>query len=95
MMTIATLRTVTPLSTWRRMAEKAGREGLRAYRLNGDPRYWAVSSKTDPTMAYEVTVHDDDLLCSCRGSEFRSYCKHRALVLRALGALDQDDRLAA
>lgn len=94
-MTITSLRTVTPLSTWRRMAEKADREGLRAYRLNGDPRYWAVSSKSQPETAYEVTVHDDDLLCSCRGSEFRSYCKHRALVLRELGALDMVHRIAA
>ncbi|HQZ89499.1 MAG TPA: SWIM zinc finger domain-containing protein [Thermomicrobiales bacterium] len=80
--------TVTPLSIWRRMADKAGREGLRAYRLNGNPRYWAVSSKSDPTAAYEVTVHDGHLLCSCRGSEFRPYCKHRALVLQELGALE-------
>lgn len=89
------IQTVTPLSTWQRMAEKADREGLRAYRLNGDPRYWAVSSKSQPLTAYEVTVYDSDLLCTCRGSEFRSYCKHRALVLRELGALDETHLQAA
>ncbi|RIK46005.1 MAG: hypothetical protein DCC58_04635 [Chloroflexi bacterium] len=80
--------TVTPLATWRRMAGKAEKEGLRAYRLNGDPRFWAVSSATNPGVAYEVTVLDGELLCSCRASEFLPYCKHRALVLDALGALD-------
>lgn len=95
-MTITRIGTVTPLETWRRMADKAGKESLRAYRLNGDPRYWVVSSSSNPTVAYEVTAHDSDLLCSCRASEFLPYCKHRALVMRELGALDdRDDRLAA
>jgi len=81
------MMTVTPLETWVRMADKAEKEGLRAYRLNGDPRYWAVSSKTAPDIAYEVTVLDGDLLCTCRASEFFPYCKHRALVLHELGRL--------
>jgi hypothetical protein len=59
--------------------------------LNGDYRYWAVSSQSDPSVAYEVTMLDGDLLCSCRASEFLPYCKHRALVLDALGALDMPD----
>lgn len=79
----------TPLSTWHRMAEKARLEHLRAYRLNGDPRYWAVSSATDRGSAYEVTVLADQMLCSCRASEFLPYCKHRAVVLWELGALDE------
>jgi hypothetical protein len=87
-MTVTRIGTVTPLDTWRRMARKADKEALRAYRLNGDPRYWVVSSSSDPRTAYEVTAHDGDLLCSCRASEFLPYCKHRALVLRELGALD-------
>lgn len=94
-MTVTTIGTVTPLDTWRRMATKADKEGLRAYRLNGDPRYWAVSSNSDSTTAYEVTMHDRDLLCSCRASEFLPYCKHRALVLRELGALEPVEHLAA
>jgi len=88
MMTITRIGTVTPLETWRRMAVKAGKEQLRAYRINGDPRYWVVSSSSDSTVAYEVTAHDGDLLCSCRASEFLPYCKHRALVMRELGALE-------
>ncbi len=96
MMTITDMRTVTPLETWRRMAAKAEKECLRAYRLNGDPRYWVVSSSTDPRTAYEVTAHDGDLICSCRASEFLPYCKHRALVLRELGALEaREHQLAA
>lgn len=79
-----------PPATWRRMAEKAARQGLRAYRLNGDPRSWAVTSHSDADIAYEVTILDGDLLCSCRGSAFRPYCKHRALVLAELGLLDDD-----
>jgi hypothetical protein len=79
---------VTSPSTWRRMADKAQREQLRAYRLNGDPRYWVVSSASDPASAYEVTILADHLLCSCRASEFLPYCKHRATVLRELDALD-------
>jgi hypothetical protein len=95
-MTVTTMRTVTPLDTWRRMAKKAAKERLRAYRLNGDPRYWVVSSSSEPDTAYEVTVHDGDLLCSCRASEFLPYCKHRALVLDELGALhEQQPALAA
>jgi hypothetical protein len=94
-MTITMIGTVTPLETWKRMAAKADKEHLRAYRINGDPRYWVVSSSSDPLTAYEVTVHDDDLICSCRGSEFRPYCKHRALVLRELGGLDQQHLAAA
>jgi hypothetical protein len=95
-MTMTQIGTVTPLETWLRMARKADSEQLRAYRINGDPRFWVVSSKSDPKVAYEVTVRDGDVLCSCRGSEFRSYCKHRALVLRELGALNMDeDRIAA
>jgi hypothetical protein len=88
-MTITRIGTVTPLDTWCRMAQKADKERLKAYRLNGDPRYWVVSSSTDEKTAYEVTAHDGDLLCSCRASEFLPYCKHRALVLRELGALDE------
>ena len=80
--------------TWRRMAEKAAREGLRAYRLNGDRRSWAVTSHSLDKVAYEVTILDGDLLCSCRGSMFHSYCKHRALVLANLQLLadETDDR---
>jgi hypothetical protein len=94
-MTITRIGTVTPLDTWRRMAAKAGKERLRAYRINNDPRYWVVSSSSDPMVAYEVTAHDDDLLCSCRASEFLPYCKHRALVMRELGALDASQELLA
>lgn len=78
-----------PWATWRRLAEKAAREGLRAYRLNGDRRAWAVTSHSQTDTAYEVTILDGDLLCSCRGSAFRPYCKHRALVLAELGLLDE------
>jgi hypothetical protein len=94
-MTVTNVKTVTPLATWLRMSGKAEKEGLRAYKLNGDPRYWAVSSKSDPSLAYEVTVLDGDLICSCRASEFLPYCKHRALVLRELGALDPVEQLLA
>ena len=80
----------TPLATWHRMAEKARGEHLRAYRLNGDPRFWAVSSASEHGTAYEVTVLGDQLLCSCRASEFLPYCKHRAAVLAELGALNDD-----
>jgi len=82
-------------STWLRMADKAEREQLRAYRLNGDPRFWAVSSASDPSSAYEVTMLGDQMLCSCRASEFLPYCKHRAAVLRELGALGDEALLAA
>jgi len=94
-MTVTALSTVTPLDTWRRMAAKAVKEHLRAYRLNGDPRYWVVSSSSEPNTAYEVTVYDSDLLCSCRASEFLPYCKHRALVLDELGALDTSEHALA
>jgi len=95
-MTITRIGTVTPLDTWRRMAAKAGKEQLRAYRINGDSRYWVVSSSSNPTVAYEVTAQDGDLLCSCRASEFLPYCKHRALVMSELGGLESwDERLAA
>jgi hypothetical protein len=80
--------------TWRRMAQKAAREGLRAYRLNDDKRSWAVTSHSMNEVAYEVTILDGDLLCSCRGSMFHPYCKHRALVLANLELLADhaDDR---
>jgi hypothetical protein len=91
-MTVTEMRTVTPLATWLRMKQKALKEGLRAYRLNGDPRFWAVTSQSRPDIAYEVTMLDGDLLCSCRASEFLPYCKHRALVLEELGALQLYDR---
>lgn len=94
-MTITDMRTVTPLATWQRMSAKAAKEGLRAYRLNGDPRYWAVTSQSDSRVAYEVTMLDGDLICSCRASEFLPYCKHRALVLKELGALELQERLLA
>lgn len=77
------------------MADKAQHEGLHAYRLNGDPRFWAVSSASDPSSAYEVTVLADQMLCSCRASEFLPYCKHRATVLKELGALADDSTPAA
>jgi len=94
-MTVTNVKTVTPLATWLRMSAKADKEGLRAYKLNGDPRYWAVSSKSHPDIAYEVTVLDGDLICSCRASEFHPYCKHRALVLQELGALEPVEPLLA
>ncbi len=95
MKTVTHIGTVTPLETWLRMVAKADKEQLRAYRINGDPRYWVVSSSSDPKTAYQVTVHDDDLICSCRASEFRSYCKHRALVMRELGAFDIPETMIA
>lgn len=81
---------LTPLTTWHRMAAKARQEHLQAYRLNGDPRFWAVSSASEQGTAYEVTVLADQLLCSCRASEFLPYCKHRAAVLAELGALNDN-----
>lgn len=84
------LEITVPRATWRRMADKAAREGLRAYRLNGDSRSWAVTSHSEDGTAYEVTILDGDLLCSCRGSAFHPYCKHRALVLACLGLLGDD-----
>ncbi|MCX2728499.1 SWIM zinc finger family protein [Thermomicrobium sp. 4228-Ro] len=75
---------------WRRMAERARREGVRAFRLNGDPRHWAVTSASQSGVAYEVTILDDELLCSCPGSAYYRYCKHRALVLSELGLLDPE-----
>ncbi len=95
MKTETRIGTVTPLETWRRMAAKASKEDLRAYRLNGDPRYWVVSSRSEPRTAYEVTVHDDDLICSCRASEFLPYCNHRAHVMRELGVLDATEHAVA
>jgi hypothetical protein len=77
-----------PTATWARMAVKADREGLRAYRLNDDPRSWAVTSGSQDGVAYEVTILDGDLICSCRGSMYHPYCKHRALVLAEIGALE-------
>jgi hypothetical protein len=76
--------------TWRRMARKAASEGLHAYRLNGDKRSWAVTSHSMDEVAYEVTILDGDLLCTCRGSMFLPYCKHRALVLEHLKLLDSE-----
>jgi hypothetical protein len=79
-----------PTSTWVRMSEKAEREGLHAFRINDDRRSWAVTSHSQDGVAYEVTILDGDLLCSCRGSAFHPYCKHRALVLRELGVLERE-----
>lgn len=84
------IETAVSRTTWHRMADKASREGLRAYRINGDHRSWAVTSGSDLGAAYEVIILDGDLLCSCRGSAFHPYCKHRALVLRELGLLDRE-----
>lgn len=75
---------------WRRMAERARKKGVRAFRLNGDPRHWAVTSASQSGVAYEVTILDDELLCSCPGSAYYRYCKHRALVLAELGLLDPE-----
>lgn len=80
---------------WQRMVERARRAGLRAYRLNGDPRHWAVTSASDPEVAYEVTILDDVLLCSCTAAAFRPSCKQRALVLATLGLLDEPHSAAA
>lgn len=89
------LEQVVPISTWLRMSEKAEREGLRAFRINDNIRSWVVTSHSQDGVAYEVTILDGDLLCSCRGSSFHPYCKHRALVLHELGLLDAatDDSL--
>ncbi len=82
---------VVPIATWIRMSEKAEREGLKAFRINDDRRSWVVTSYSHDGVAYEVTILDGDLLCSCRGSSFHPYCKHRALVLQELGVLDDED----
>ena len=84
-----TLEQVVPIATWIRMSEKAEREGLKAFRINDDVRSWVVTSHSLDGVAYEVTILDGDLLCSCRGSSFHPYCKHRALVLDELGVLDE------
>lgn len=89
---VLALEMTVPKSTWRRMAQKASKEQLNAYRLNGDRRSWAVTSHSLDGDAYEVTILDGDLLCSCRGSAFHPYCKHRALVLERLGLLANEDR---
>lgn len=86
---VADLDALVPATTWSRMADKATREGIRAYRINDDPRAWAVTSHSSREIAYEVTILDGDLLCSCRGSAFHPYCKHRALVLKELGVLGE------
>jgi hypothetical protein len=78
---------MVPTSTWMRMSAKAEKEGLNAFRINDDRRSWVVTSHSENGVAYEVTILDGDLLCSCRGSAFHPYCKHRALVLRELGVL--------
>lgn len=83
------------IDTWLRMAERARQAGLRAYRLSGDPRHWAVTSATDPGVAYEVTVLDDALVCSCPAAAYFPYCKHRALVLAELGLIGATQREAA
>ncbi len=85
--TIQGLESMVPAETWRRLAEKARRQGLRAFRLNANARTWAVTSHSQPGAAYEVTILDGDLLCSCPGSAYYPYCKHRALVLAELGLL--------
>lgn len=87
--TIERLESVVGVETWRRLAEKARRQGLRAFRLNDDARSWAVTSHSQPGTAYEVTILDGDLLCSCPGSAYYPYCKHRALVLAELGLLGE------
>ncbi|GBD15277.1 hypothetical protein HRbin26_00163 [bacterium HR26] len=87
--TIERLESVVPVETWRRLAEKAHRQGLHAFRLNDDARTWAVTSHSQPGTAYEVTILDGDLLCSCPGSAYYPYCKHRALVLDELGLLGE------
>lgn len=79
---------IVSVDTWVRMSEKAEREGLRAFRINDNRRSWVVTSHSQDGVAYEVTILDGDLLCSCRGSSFHPYCKHRALVLQELGLLD-------
>lgn len=84
------LEQVVPAATWIRMLEKAEHEGLRAFRINDDVRSWVVTSHSHDGVAYEVTILDGDLLCSCRGSSFHPYCKHRALVLQELGLLDNE-----
>lgn len=89
---VFTTETIVPTATWQRMSDKARSEGLRAYRLNDDPRSWAVTSHSSGAVAYEVTILDGDLLCSCRGSMFHPYCKHRALVLEELGVLSGTDK---
>ncbi len=86
------LEQVVPISTWLRMSEKAEREGLCAFRINNDKRSWVVTSHSQDSVAYEVTILDGDLICSCRGSSFHPYCKHRALVLHELGVFDQVSR---
>jgi hypothetical protein len=78
---------VVPIATWIRMSKKAEREGLQAFRINDDRRAWVVTSHSQDRVAYEVTILDGDLICSCRGSSFHPYCKHRALVLQELGIL--------
>lgn len=88
---VATLEMTVPQSTWQRMARKASQEGLTAYRLNGNERSWAVTSHSRDRNAYEVTILDGDLLCSCVGSMYHPYCKHRALVLEELGLLAGDE----
>ena len=87
--TIERLESVVGVETWRRLAEKARRQGLRAFRLNDDARTWAVTSHSQPGTAYEVTILDGDLLCSCPGSAYYPYCKHRALVLAELGLIGE------
>ncbi len=74
------------------MALQAAEEGLRGYRLNGDKRSWAVTSHSMDEVAYEVTILDGDLLCTCRASMFLPYCKHRALVLEHLQLLEGEVR---
>lgn len=93
--TILTQWRMIDRDVWQRMVERARRAGLRAYRLNGDPRHWAVTSASDPEVAYEVTILDDVLLCSCAAAAFRPYCKQRALVLATLGLLDEPHSAAA
>lgn len=71
--------------------ERAAIQGVRIVgkgtRRDGKTVY-AVSSASDATRAYLVTVMGARLVCDCQAAKHGVYCKHRAVVSRRL----YDDR---
>ncbi len=90
-----TRRPATP-ARWAAALDRARANGLHAFNIAGDPRFWFVTSGTTPGAGYTVSIIAGLApTCLCPAGAHDPVCQHRALILDRLGLLPRPPALVA
>ncbi len=73
---------------WAAALDRARANGLHAFNIGGDARFWFVTSASTSGSGYTVSVIAGLApTCLCKAGEHDPVCMHRALILDRLGLL--------